>query len=93
MRSKILYTAGSIIALLVMLTILFSIHPKGFLRRNDGKFYGTGYVSRFQTRKARQEGGTSCLALSNPFRTFRREGHGVGQRKRAKINPAKKLKK
>ena len=35
MRSKILYTAGSIIALLVMLTIFFSIRPEGFLRRNE----------------------------------------------------------
>ena len=35
MHSKILYTAGSIIALLVMLTIFFSIRPEGFLRRNE----------------------------------------------------------
>ena len=35
MRSKILYTACSIIALLVMLTIFFSIRPEGFLRRNE----------------------------------------------------------
>ena len=35
MRSKILYTAGSIAALLVVLTIFFSIRPEGFLRRNE----------------------------------------------------------
>lgn len=35
MRSKILYTAGSIVALLVVLTIFFSIRPEGFLRRNE----------------------------------------------------------
>ena len=35
MRSKILYTVGSIAALLVVLTIFFSIRPEGFLRRNE----------------------------------------------------------
>ena len=35
MRSKIFYTAGSIAALLVVLTIFFSIRPEGFLRRNE----------------------------------------------------------
>ena len=35
MRSKILYTAGSIAALLVVLTIFFSIRPEGFLRRGE----------------------------------------------------------
>ena len=35
MRSKILYTAGSIVALLVVLTIFFSIRPEGFLRRGE----------------------------------------------------------
>lgn len=35
MRSKVLYTMSSIIALLVMLTIFFSIRPEGFLRRNE----------------------------------------------------------
>jgi len=35
MHSKILYTAGSIVALLVVLTIFFSIRPEGFLRRGE----------------------------------------------------------
>ena len=35
MRSKILYTAGSIAALLVVLTIFFSIRLEGFIRRNE----------------------------------------------------------
>ena len=35
MRSRILYTAGSIAALLVVLTIFFSIRPEGFLRRGE----------------------------------------------------------
>lgn len=35
MRLKILYTAGSIVALLVVLTIFFSIRPEGFLRRGE----------------------------------------------------------
>ena len=35
MRSKIFCTAGSIAALLVVLTIFFSIRPEGFLRRNE----------------------------------------------------------
>ena len=35
MHSKILNTIGSIAALLVVLTIFFSIRPEGFLRRNE----------------------------------------------------------
>ena len=35
MRSKILYTAGSIVALLAVLTIFFSIRPEGFLHRGE----------------------------------------------------------
>lgn len=35
MRSRILYTAGSITALLVVLTIFFFIRPEGFLRRGE----------------------------------------------------------
>ena len=35
MCSKILSTAGSIVALLVVLTIFFSIRPEGFLRRDE----------------------------------------------------------
>ena len=35
MRSKIFYTAGSIVALLVVLTIFFSIRPEGLLRRGE----------------------------------------------------------
>lgn len=35
MRSRILYTAGSIVILLVVLTIFFSIRPEGFLRRGE----------------------------------------------------------
>ena len=35
MRSKILYTDGSIAALLVVLTIFFSIRLEGFIRRNE----------------------------------------------------------
>lgn len=35
MRSKILYTPVSIVALLVVLTIFFSIRPEEFLRRNE----------------------------------------------------------
>ena len=58
---------------------------------DDGEFYGAGHVRQKKQQKARQEGRTSCLALSVPLRTFRRVGHGVGQRKTAKINSAKKL--
>ena len=35
MRSRILYTVGSIVALLVVLMIFFSIRPEGFLRRGE----------------------------------------------------------
>ena len=35
MRSKIINTIGSIAALLVVLTVFFSIRPEGFLRRNE----------------------------------------------------------
>ena len=35
MRSKIINTIGSIAALLLVLTIFFSIRPEGFLRRNE----------------------------------------------------------
>lgn len=35
MRSNTLYTAGSIVALLVLLTMFFSIRPEGFLRRGE----------------------------------------------------------
>ena len=58
---------------------------------DDGEFYGAGHVGQKKQQKARQEGGTSCLALSVPLRTFRRVGHGVGQPKTAKINSLKKL--
>lgn len=35
MRSKIINTIGSIATLLAVLTVFFSIHPEGFLRRNE----------------------------------------------------------
>lgn len=35
MRPRILYTAGSIVALLVVLAIFFSIRLEGFLRRGE----------------------------------------------------------
>lgn len=57
MRSKILYTAGSIVALLVVLTIFFSIRPEGFLRRNEAavtqaEVEATGAAVTFTGKKA-----------------------------------------
>lgn len=47
--------------------------------RDDRKFHGAGHVGQKNSEKARQEGETSCPALSVPFRTFSRVGRGVGQ--------------
>ena len=57
MRSKILYTAVSIVALLVVLTIFFSIRPEGFLRRNEAavtqaKVEAAGVAVSFIGKKA-----------------------------------------
>ena len=57
MRSKILYTAGSIAALLVVLTIFFSIRPEGFLRRGEAavtqaEVEAAGAAVTFTGRKA-----------------------------------------
>ena len=57
MRSKILYTAGSIAALLVVLRIFFSIRPEGFLRRGEAavtqaEVEAAGAAVTFTGRKA-----------------------------------------
>lgn len=54
---KILYTAGSIVALLVVLTIFFSIRPEGFLRRGEAavtqaEVEAAGAAVTFTGRKA-----------------------------------------
>lgn len=57
MCSKIFSTAGSIVALLVVLTIFFSIRPEGFLRRDEAavtqaEVEAAGAVVSFTGKKA-----------------------------------------
>ena len=64
MRSKIINTIGSIAALLLVLTIFFSIRPEGFLRRNEAavtqaEVEAAGAAVTFTGRKA---GGTCSIS-------------------------------
>ena len=79
MRAKILYTAGSIAALLVVLTIFFSIRPDGFLRRNEvavsqAEVETTGAGSSFAGKKAGSDiprvTGAECFMAQYPFSQF-----------------------
>ncbi len=71
MRSKILYTAGSIVALLVVLTIFFSIRPEGFLRRGEAavtqaEVEAAGAAVSFTGKKA----GAEDFMAQYPFEQF-----------------------
>lgn len=57
---------------------------------NHGEFYGANHVTTPQrVQKARQEGETSCLALSVPHPTFRRtQGARAGSKRQSRQLPA-----